>query len=729
MTQAAETSPGAADGGFLVAIDAGGTMTDCILFSEDGTFHVGKALTNREDERKSYLESVNDAAGYLDLTSADVHARSSVCLYTGTGILNTILTLTGARVGLIVTRGWDHIMIGEGALTWIGEPQEHILHQQLRRHTAPLVPPGMVVGVSERIIGGNMYSGRTLNAGDVIIPLNEAEVEAAARQLIDDGAEVIGIMFLNSFVNPEHESRAKAIAERVVRDQGKTVSVIASHEVAPVMKEHNRTKSLVFQAYAAEKAGAVLKDVEEAARKEGYRGRLLTLLSYGGAVDREYPRLYETVISGPIGGLTGAQVLARTLGLQNVVTADLGGTSFDVGVLVDHMIQVRKTADFARHRLATAMVALDSIGSGAGSVVRVDEYGRIHLGPDSAGQRIGVCYDYPDLTVTDINVALGYVDPDYFLGGKIKLDRDAALAALEERVAKPLGLDAYTAGAGVIEVGHTQMRDLLRTMLLSRGYNPANFVALCYGGAGPVHMRGFTEQIGLADVLTVPWAAGFSAYGAGCAEYYHRYEKGHTALLPLDLSDDAKVAVGSGIDAAWRELEHRALAELASGAADVSQVVFRYGVYARYMGQLESFDTPLEFGHIKTPADVDAIVAAFEKVYTEIYPVGARFPEGGYAVTDVYLHAVVPRPMPSLQRHPPAGEKPSDSSFVGTREVFDGGEWRTFDIWQMEELTAGNVITGPSIIRDPMTTVVIPQGFEVAFDEWLVMHYREVGAR
>jgi acetone carboxylase beta subunit len=713
------------DGGnFIVAIDAGGTMTDCILFREDGTFHVGKALTNRADERQSYLESVNDAAGYLGLASSDVHARADACLYTGTGILNTILTLSGARVGLIVTRGWDHIMIGEGALTWIGEPQEHILHQQLRRHTAPLVPAGMVIGVSERIIGGNMYAGRSLTAGDVIIPLNEQEVVAAAERLLTDEAEVIGILFLNSFVNSAHELKAKEIVQRVVAERGKDVQVITSHEVAPVMKEHNRAKSLVFQAYAAEKAGAVLREVESVAKAEGYEGRLLTLLSYGGAVDREYPRLYETVISGPIGGLTGAQVLAKTLGLRNVVTADLGGTSFDVGVLVDHMIQVRKTADFARHRLATAMVAIDSIGSGAGSVVRVDEYGRIHLGPESAGQQIGVCYDYPDLTVTDINVALGYVDPDYFLGGKIKLDRDRALAELEERVAKPLGLDPYSAGAGVIEVGHTQMRDLLRMMLLSKGYNPSEFSALCYGGAGPVHMRGFTEGVGLAGVMTVPWAAGFSAYGAGCAEYYHRYEKSQTALLPTGMSDEAKIAAGRGIDAAWRDLEQRAVAELEAGGADVSQVLFRYGVYARYMGQLESFDTPLEFGRIESAYDLDRLVMAFEKVYTEIYPVGARFPEGGYAVTDVYLHAVVPRAMPTLEMHELAGDSPADSAFVGTRDVFHDGEWRTFDVWQMEELRAGNVIRGPSIIRDPMTTVVTPPGYEIAFDSWLVMHYR-----
>ena len=300
---------------FIVAIDAGGTMTDCILFREDGTFHVGKALTNRADERKSYLESVADAAAYVDLTSADVHARSSVCIYTGTGILNTILTLTGARVGLIVTRGWDHIMIGEGALTWIGEPQEHILHQQLRRHTAPLVPPGMVVGVSERILGGNMYPGRTVCAGDVIIPLNESEVVGAAEQLLADGAEVIGILFLNSFVNPTHELQAKAIVESVVAAQEKDVRVITSHEVAPEFREYERASTTAADAYLAPIAARYLRALAGSAVEAGLPEPVV-MLSSGGVLPAAEAAAHPArlLVSGPAGGVIGAGLVARRAG-------------------------------------------------------------------------------------------------------------------------------------------------------------------------------------------------------------------------------------------------------------------------------------------------------------------------------------------------------------------------------------------------------------------------------
>jgi acetone carboxylase, beta subunit len=714
-------------GRLLVAIDAGGTMTDCLVVA-DKKFVVGKALTNREDEASSYLESVADAGGFLGLDSNAVHGQTQAVLYTGTAILNTILTGTGSRVGMIVTRGFEHITVMEGALTWLGEPQEHLLHYQLRRHTQPLVDPENVIGVSERISGDSMFPGAGVKAGEILIPLRAEEVELAANRLLDRAVDVIGILFLHSHVNPAHELAAKAIVEETIRRRRPGVRVIASHEVAPVIKENNRSKSLLFQAYAAEKTYTQLAGVEKCARQQGYQGRLLTLLSYGGAVNIEYPRLYETVISGPIGGLIGAQAVARVMKLNNLVTADLGGTSFDVGLLVQGTIQVRRAADYARHRLATPMVAIDSVGSGAGSVVRVDQFRRVRVGPESAGARVGVCYNYPDLTITDINVALGYVDPNYFLGGKVKLDRDRALAELEKRVAQPLGMNVYAAGSGILEILHSQTRHLLQTMLVAKGHDPSEFAALCFGGAGPLHMWGFTEDVGLAQVLTVPWAAGFSAWGAACAEYEHRYERSLSVNLRPNADSDAKLAAGREIDACWRILEGKAVEELAAEGMRDSQVIVHYGVSARYLGQLESFDVPLGFGHIKVSQDVDTIIAAFETTYGKIYPEGARFPEAGYVITEAYIRATVPKPTPSLVKYPLAGRTPLDSAFVESRKVFHKGRWQQFRTWEMGELKSGNVVHGPAIIRDPMTTLVIPPNHEAALDAFKVIHYRKESA-
>ncbi len=709
---------------YILALDAGGTMTDTILVKPDGDFTIGKSLTNRKNEASSYLESVEDAALALGLKSKDVHEQASVAIYAGTGMLNTLLTGTGRKVGLLVTRGFEHASVMEGGLTYLGQTQAEILHQQLHEHTRPMVDPRNIVGISERICGGSYFMQSHMGAGELMIPVNEAHVRKGVERLLASGVDVIGIMFLNSYVNPDNENAARRIAEDVVKKSGRAIPVVCSADVAPVSRENNRLKSLLIQCFAAELTREALLGVENAAIKEGYDGRLLTLLSYGGAVNMNYPRLYETIISGPIGGLMGAQIFADKLGIKNAITADMGGTSFDVGLLVNGMLGIRKDADFAGHRLALPMVAIDSAGSGAGSAIEVDAYKRLRVGPESAGADVGICYKYDRLTVTDVNVVLGYVDPDYFLGGKVKLDKDRAYAELERVIAKPLGLDVYEAGSGVLEVINTQMRDLASTMITSKGYNPRDFTMLCYGGAGPVHMWGYSDGIDLANVITFPWAAGFSAFGAACAEYMHRYHRGSVELVPNGMGEAEKTEMAKRLDAAFRGLEEAARGEMAQEGVDPKQLTFRYGAYARYLGQLESFDTPLDFGALKSAEDVDRVVAAFEEMYTNIYPEGARFPDAGYSITELYIQAVAPKPQPAIIEHPMSDAKPSSSAYVETRKVFHKGVWMDFQVWQMEALAAGNVVEGPAIIRDPMTTVVIPPGKRVEFDKYRVLHYR-----
>jgi N-methylhydantoinase A len=709
---------------FILALDAGGTMTDAILVKPDGSFTVGKSITRKDDEARSYRDSVADAAQSIDMTSTDVHVQCGVDIYCGTGMLNTVLTGEGRRVGLIVTRGFDDISVMEGGLTYLGQTQAESLHQQLHRHTRPLVDAADVRSVSERI-GGGCYQGNIhLPPGHVLIPLNEDHVRKAAKELLDRGVEVIGILFLYSFVNPRHEHRAKAVIEEILRERRQEIPVVCSSDIAPVAKENPRLKSLLFQCFAAEQVRESLLEVEEEAKGLGYGGRLLTLLSYGGAVNMEYPRLYETMISGPIGGLIGAQFVADQLEIDQLVTADMGGTSFDVGLLLDRRMGMTKSADIAGHRLALPMVEIDSVGSGAGSVVSIDQYKRLHVGPESAGAKVGICFEYDRLTVTDINVALGYVDPDYFLGGQVKLDRDRALAALESEVAKPLGLDVYKAGAGVLEIVNAEMADLLRTMVAAKGYDTHDFTLLYYGGAGPVHMWGFTSGIEFADVITLPWAAGFSAFGAACSEYMHRYDRGLRELIPNEMSEENRVECASRIDRAWRELEDEAREEMGKEGVDVNKVTFRYGVSARYIGQLESFDTRLESGNMSSALDIDRLIEAFEVMYTKVYPEGARFPDAGYSVTAVHLEAVAPKPQPVLTKRELKSEDPSDSAYVGSRKVFHLDAWIQFRVFEMQELDAGNVIQGPAIIRDPMTTVVVPPGRRMEFDEYRILHFR-----
>jgi len=709
---------------YILALDAGGTMTDTILVKDDGTFTVGKALTNKKNESASYIESVEDAAQSIGITSREAHENASVSIYAGTGMLNTLLTGTGKKVGLLVTRGFEDMSIMEGGLTYLGQTQSEILHNQLHKHTRPMVDRQNVHGVSERISGGSYFMEKHIAPGTVLVPLSEKHIVEAVQKLIVADVEVIGILFINSYIDQTHEHRAKKIALELLAKAGKDIPVVCSSDIAPVSKENNRLKSLLLQCFAAEHTRETIAAVEKTAIDDGYDARLLTLLSYGGAVNVEYPRLYETVISGPIGGMMGAQVMSNKLGLKNVCTADMGGTSFDVGLIVNNMLTIRKDPDFAGHRLALPMVAIDSVGSGAGSAVWIDEYKRLHVGPESAGAEVGLCYKYDKLTVTDVNVAMGYVDPNYFLGGKITLDAEKARKALKETIADPLGLDIYQAGKGILAVVNAQMRDAAKAILVSKGYDTRDFTMMCYGGAGPVHMWGYTQDFELADVITFPYAAAFSAFGGACAEYLHRYHMGVVISIPNGLDDEGKTSVAKNIDDAWRSLEAKAIAEMASEGIPEEDLEYRYGFYGRYMGQLESFETLLDEGTAKGPEDIDRIITAFEEMYTNIYPDGARFPDAGYAVTEVFVQAIAPKAMPEIISHKIEGVTPSESAYVETRQVSHESAFYDFKVWQMSELRAGNIVHGPSIIRDPMTTVIIPPKKRIEIDEYLVLHYR-----
>jgi len=709
---------------YILALDAGGTMTDTILVKDDGSFTVGKALTNKKDESASYLESVEDAAQSIGITSREAHENASVSIYAGTGMLNTLLTGTGKKVGLLVTRGFEDISIMEGGLTYLGQTQSEILHNQLHKHTRPMVDRQNIHGVSERVSGGSYFMGKHIAPGAILAPLCEKHIREGVKKLIAANVEVIGILFINSYIEQSHEHRAKQMALDLLKEAGVDIPVVCSSDIAPVSKENNRLKSLLLQCFAAEHTRETIADVEKTAINDGYGARLLTLLSYGGAVNVEYPRLYETVISGPIGGMLGAQVMSQKLGLKNVCTADMGGTSFDVGLIVNNMLSIRKDPDFAGHRLALPMVAIDSVGSGAGSAIWIDEYKRLHVGPESAGSEVGICYKYDKLTVTDVNVAMGYVDPNYFLGGKITLDVEKAKKALKEMIADPLGLDIYQAGKGVLAVVNAQMRDAAKAILVSKGYNTRDFTMMCYGGAGPVHMWGYTQDFELADVITFPFAAAFSAFGGACAEYLHRYHMGVVISIPNGLDEDGKSGVAKEINTAWRSLEKKAVEEMESEGIASEDLVYRYGFYGRYMGQLESFETLLDSGDANNAEDIDKMIAAFEDMYTNIYPDGARFPDAGYAVTEVFVQAVAPKAMPEILKHDMQGATPPESAYVETREVSHEGEFYDFKVWQMSELEAGNIIEGPSIIRDPMTTVIIPPEKRIEIDEYMVLHYR-----
>lgn len=712
--------------GYQIAQDAGGSMTDTFLVDRDGRFTTGKFLSNHSDEKISYLGSLQDAARRWGLTSAQVHQEAVSSTYTGTAMVNILVTRGGSKVGLLITRGFGDMPIQERGLTWLGQSYEDILHQQLHEHTPWMVQPEDIREVTERITVGSYYSQHHLPAGTVVIPLVEADVVKGINDLLGNEVEVIGILTLASYANPAHEKRMAEIAREIVKQRGLDVPVVASHEMCSVPNENERLKTLLIQCYTAEMARRQYFSVEDAARKEGFKHELLTLLAYGGAATIRYPKLAEAAISGPTGGLLGGKFMADFLRQPNVVCWDLGCTTCDVGLIAGGILPVNKEPEFSGHRLRMPMIAIDSIGAGCSHVVHVEPVTRrITIGPDSVRDALGTMYASNEITIGDIDMVLRYLDPNYYLGGTIKINRDRAEQELTKRVAEPLGQDVYSVSSKILDLLHAKVADHISGVLLSRGLNPADFTLLVYGAAGPTHLWGLTRALDFHNVVVTPWAAVFSAFGVCAADYFHRYDKAVTFFLTPQMDDGTKLYMGSALSQAWEEMEQHGLAELEAEGIPRDQVTFRHGFTGRYIGQMSGWEIPSSLARVQTLTDLDTIVAEFEKAYTNIYPAGARFPDSGYQITEVYVDAVARKPKPVIPSYELHGKEPPKKAYKGRRDAYMDGGWMPFDLWEQDLLEAGNRIDGPAIIEHTMTTTVIPPQNYVDFDEHRFIWYKK----
>ena len=700
----------------ITALDAGGTLTDTVIVDAEGNFTAGKALTTPKDESVGFANSVADAASYWKMSLSDVLQQVLTTVYSGTIMINALHTRSGLKVGLITTKGFEDCVLMERGLVWLGYSYPDRLHTVTHVHNEPLVPKKRVKGVTERI---DMM-------GEVVIPLYKQEVEKAVEELLDFGVEAIAVLFLYSYINPEHEKKAAEIAKNVMKKRGVNIPVVLSSEVAPIMREYSRLNSVLMQAYAAEPTREQLFKIEKKAKKNGYQRNLLTILSYGGLVDIRYPRLYETLISGPIGGMLGARYVGELLGIKDIISTDMGGTSFDVGIIRGGVIPMLREPDIARFRVNLPMVMMDSIGAGTGTVIKVDPVTRrIDLGPESAGAAVGMCYEYPEPTISDCNVTLGYLNPDYFLGGRVKLDKDRAYKACK-KVAEVMERDVYEIASGIIGLLNSKMRNHIDAMLLARGYSPVDYTIMAYGGAGPLHMWGFTEGIPFKNIMTFPFAAVFSAFGIATADYMHRYHKGILGEITSgtdEITMMMKTFTQARINSAWEELEQRALTEFEAEGIPKDKTKLVHLAYVRYKGQLDDHEVVSPVHPVSSLEDLDKITKAFEETYERIYPKAARFPEAGYQILEVGIVASAETMKPKVPKRPISSAKPPKNAFKGEREVYHQGKWITFSLWEMDLLEAGNEIASPSIIEHPTTTLVVPPGNKVWFDEYKFIWY------
>ncbi|MFA4916172.1 MAG: hydantoinase/oxoprolinase family protein [Syntrophales bacterium] len=699
---------------YLVACDAGGTMTDLFVVNPDGEFVVGKAATTPWQESIGFLEALDDA---YELWGIDYkkEAKNLVpefasCAYTGTSILNAMITRHGVKVGMIVNKGFEQsFWQTRGSETTLGYATPEIFHTVYRRRKESYVPFRRIRGVTGKI---DVH-------GNEIIPFYEHDARTAVRELLDEGIESLAICFLASFANPTHEIRMVEIAKEIMKEAGIDIPIITSHEICPVINELPRMNTVVVQAFAAEPARKQLLDIEKELKKEGFKYPLQMVLSYGTVADIRWPRMVEATMSGPVGGILGAKYLGEQVGIENFVCSDVGGTSFDAGIVLKGRIPLNREPEFQRMYLSLPMLDVQSIGAGAGTYIRLDEYtNRIKLGPDSAGGTPGpVCYDRGNLipTICDCNLILGRLNPDYFLGGKVKLNVDLAFKIFKEKISDVLAMDMYKCAEGIVNLIDANMRRHLTGSIT--GHDPREFVLIGFGGGAGLHLSNYAADISWKGVCTVPWAAGFSAFGCAAMDFAHRYVKSVDLMIPDNPDEARRTGIAKTLNNILDEHMKAAVDDFAREGFQAEDVKYAPFFLMKYFGQIMDIEVLSPTGWLNSPADVTTLLTEFEKVYSETYTMVGLAPGTPYQITQAGVVASVANKKPKIMAYALEGKEPPKKAFKETRRVYHGGEWRDAKIYELDEIRPGNNIKGTAILEAPAYTLYIPPDKEVDMDK------------
>jgi acetone carboxylase beta subunit len=704
----------------LCYIDVGGTFTDAFLVDADGDYVTGKASSTPGDLAKGFFGAIEAACAGWGMEVTDVLSSLQVLGYGSTAVLNAILTRSGRTPGLITTRGFESILLMErGKQTWLDLDRAARLHPMTHRHNPPIVPRPLIHGVT----------GRIDSLGREVIPLHQDEAAAAAAALIDAGVDAVVVCFLWSFLNPSHEQRAAEIVSEVARRRGRDVRVVKSVDVSPVIRELPRMNAAVLEAYTGDIARSAFRDMQARLEERGFRGQLQIMQSAGGLAPAVHVKAVDTIQSGPVGGVIGGRYVGEIYGFNNLITTDVGGTSFDVGLVSGGFVNVNREPSVARMLLGAPMVEILSIGTGGGTIARIDPLtGRLEIGPNSAGAKPGpVCYGRggSEPTVTDADLVLGYLDPAYFIGGRIQLDVAAARQAIRDRIARPLGLSVEEAAEGIRVIADANMRDAIAGLIATRGFDLSDYHLLAFGGAGPSHVAGYTEGLKLAGVMVFPFSAVFSAFGAASADYEHHYARAVNVIVPPEASPGVKEELGNTITQVWAELREQALAQMTREGFNPATVRFQPQAMIRYGRQLNDLIVTSPAEQLSTAEDWDRLIGAFEDLYERVYAIAAKYPQAGYEILEVGMVAYAEKIRPKLRAEAVGGPRPPRESVKATRRAWFGGGWLDTPVFEMTRLRPGNELAGPAIVEDPTTTLVVPPRRHIRLDEYRTIWLEE----
>lgn len=673
-----------------VATDVGGTFTDLVCFETDRDTGQSRIITAKSDTTPPNFEQgvLNVLAkGQVDPKSIDFLAHGT------TVVINALTERKGVKVGLITTEGFrDTLEIARG-----NRPDFFNLHY---KKPEPFVP---------RYLRREL-PGRMTYRGDEIAALDLSPLAGIVEDFKADGVEAVAICFLHSYANPAHEQAAMAEVEKLWPG----VSVVSSHQITREWREYERSNTAVLSAYVQPVAQRYLKRLEDGVKGDGFGGSLYVMQSNCGVDSLEaVSRIPITMVeSGPASGFWGAAELGKLIGEPNVLALDIGGTTAkcsliengQVKIMTDYWIERDRTS--AGYPIMVPVVDLVEIGNGGGSIAWVDDFGKLHVGPQSAGALPGpAAYGKggTNATTTDANLWLGRINRDYFCGGEIDADMDAAGKAIEA-VGKKLGVDASEAARGIVRIANNNMVNALKLVSLNRGHDPRDFTLVAFGGGGAMHAVALAQELGVKKVVIPAGASVFSAWGMMMSDLRRDYFVTNLA----DLSGDSAAA----IEALFAETEDRAREQYAAEGIDRAKVKFLRFAKFRYQNQEHTTEVLLEEGPV-TAERIDAIEASFHETYEREYTYRLDAP---VELVGIHLVASAEVGKLTMKSEEPTGN-PAANAIKGKRDVDYALEGvHEAEIYDGTKLEPGMTFAGPAVVEDPGTTIVIHPGNQVAVD-------------
>jgi N-methylhydantoinase A len=680
-----------------IGVDIGGTFTDLVCFDDEGVLHTAKTPSTPDDPSRGVMDGVALLAERMKVSLSELLRTTSLFIHGSTVATNLVVERKGSRLGLITTRGFrDLIELRDGSkqnrYNVRARPPEPLI-QRLERHE-----------VAERIDA----------KGQVDMPLDENEVKAAIAGLRRAGVDGLVVFFLNSHRNGAHERRVREIVEA----SGWAPFISLSHEVLSREGEYERISTAAVNAYVGPRLGAYLHRLAKRLLEAGLMAPVLVMQSTGGVLPLEHStrQAVGSVTSGPAGGAMAGALFARLGQESHLVTYDMGGTSTDICLIEDGVPLERQATQLEEVKIAVSALDISALGAGGGSIAWIDPGGILDLGPHSAGAVPGpACYgrggDLP--TLTDANLTLGLIAPETFLGGRLGLDRDLAIRAIEDHIAGPLGLSVESAAQAINALASARIAEGIRANTVRRGLDPREFTIFCFGGAGGLHASAVAHELEIPRAIVPREASVLCALGFLAADVRHDYQRAVGQRI-ADLTTAALVDV-------FAALEAEAAATLGAEGFEPGQIRFLRFADCRYMRQVYNVPVTIEDGDLVRGGRLDWLAEAFEQDYEALYH---HVHERPSAVVDTCrLVAFGELPTLALPKTARGGADPS-AACRGSRRVYVRG-WINAPAYWFDALTAGMRLAGPAVIDSESTTVLLPPGTGAEVDVYGSLVIRE----